>query len=76
MSSRKLSLWLAAAATLLLPACSVQPPQPAAKMPYFIDGHVKTVDVDYLDRYACASGTPLICSCSSTKLGTCDCSCR
>ena len=46
MSSRKLSLWLAAAATLLLPACTVQPPQPAAKMPYFIDGRVKTVDVD------------------------------
>ena len=76
MSSRKPSLWLVAASAVLPTACSVVPPQPAATAPYFIDGRgAVTTDIDYVERYACASGKPLSCSCTSSKLGKCDCSC-
>jgi hypothetical protein len=33
-------------------------------------------DADYLDRYACSDGTPLICSRSSRLQRTVDCVCR
>jgi hypothetical protein len=44
-------------------------------MPYFVEGRPVTVDRDYIKRYACASGKPLVCQCASTRLGNCECSC-
>lgn len=36
---------------------------------------LKTVDRDYLNRYACPDGRPLICTCTSAHSRSCDCSC-
>jgi hypothetical protein len=41
---------------------------------YYFRG-LKTVDRDYIDRYACADGRLLVCQCTSTHARTCDCSC-
>ena len=75
MSSRRLSLLLAAGSAVLLVSCSAVPPLPAASMPYFVQGRTVTVDRDYIGRYACPTGKALVCRCASTRLGNCDCSC-
>jgi hypothetical protein len=43
---------------------------------YFIrDNALRTVDREYLERYVCAAGTPLMCRCSSMISSNCDCGC-
>ena len=74
MSSRELNLLFVAASAVLLASCSAVPPVPASRMPYFVEGRSVTVDRQYIKRYACASGKPLVCRCTS-QLGDCDCSC-
>jgi hypothetical protein len=41
---------------------------------YYFRGF-RTVDTDYIDRYACADGRTLVCTCTSLHARTCDCSC-
>jgi hypothetical protein len=36
---------------------------------------LKTVDRDYIDRYACPDRRPLMCTCTSPHSESCDCSC-
>jgi hypothetical protein len=46
------------------------------KVPYFLGSRPVTVDdADYLDRYACANGKPLICQRTSTRLSSAECKC-
>ncbi|HEX5047579.1 MAG TPA: hypothetical protein VFX89_10690 [Gammaproteobacteria bacterium] len=75
MSSRKPSLLFAMGSAVLLASCSVMPPVPASSLPYFVEGRAVTVDRSYIEHYACAAGTPLVCQCASRTLGSCQCSC-
>ena len=78
MKSRDKLIPLAALSAALLGACTsggqstlnVNPPGQL----YFFRG-LKTVDTDYIDRYACADGRLLVCTCTSFHAHTCDCSC-
>jgi hypothetical protein len=74
MSPRKLSVTFVTISGLLLASCSVVPPQPAASVPYFVEGRSVTVDRHYVKRYACATGKPLVCR-ALTRLGNLECSC-
>jgi hypothetical protein len=83
MNSRAKPLPLAALATLaavLSTACtstgSTLLPNPHPADVFFIDGRSLDVGKDYLDRYACRTGVPLQCTCTSLHVAsTCDCAC-
>ena len=64
------AILLVGCATSFQSTSSVTPPQQL----YIFRG-LKTVDRDYMDRYACPDGRPLICTCSSLHSRSCDCSC-
>ena len=64
-------LMLAAAA--LLGGCAMAPTVPADT--YFIGLEQIHTDHQHLHRYACANGEPLSCTCTSIRLGECDCHC-
>jgi hypothetical protein len=49
--------------------------QPAQRDQTYLFRGLKTVDRDYIDRYACADGRILVCACTSLHARTCDCSC-
>jgi len=42
---------------------------------YLRDMTPVTPQREYLDRYACATGKPLMCQCTTRIGGTCDCHC-
>jgi hypothetical protein len=42
---------------------------------YLRDSRLVTVPVEYLDRYECATGKPLMCECMGRVSSTCDCHC-
>jgi hypothetical protein len=48
------------------------PPQDA---PYFISRRSVFVDTDYVDRYACPDGLPLVCE-RTSRISTATCTCR
>ena len=48
---------------------------PATNTPYFLQPGLVTVDRDYMNRYVCLDGMPLICQCLSRLSQTCDCEC-
>jgi hypothetical protein len=57
-------------------ACTSFTPVPPQGMPHFIGAkHVTIKDDDYLERYACANGKPMVCTRTSRVLGTSDCQC-
>lgn len=78
MNSRNGLVSLVVLSVAVLAACttggsSTVLPQNA---PYFIGMRYVTVDdTDYLDRYACANGTPIVCRRTSTRLGIAECAC-
>ena len=84
MKTRDKLIFIAALSAALLDGCAIGGPsalnfahaaQPALPdQTYYFRG-LKTVDTEYIDRYACADGRPLVCSCTSLHARTCDCSC-
>ena len=78
MKSRAKLIPLAALSAALLGGCAISGPYtssiPQASQLYFFRGP-KTVDKDYIDRYACADGRLLVCTCTSLHAHSCDCSC-
>jgi hypothetical protein len=81
MKSRDKLISLVTLSALLLDGCAsigqstLNVAQPARQdQTYFFRGF-KTVDTDYIGRYACADGQPLICSCTSLHARSCDCRC-
>ena len=43
--------------------------------PFFLDNVPRVIQRQDQDRYACATGEPLMCSCQGRFGGTCECSC-
>jgi len=51
-------------------------PSPTPSPFFFLDTRSTEVDMDYVDRYACPTGVPLKCQCTSMRIArTCDCQC-
>jgi hypothetical protein len=81
MNSRYRHTYVLAIASALLAACSSTTtnwsgaPPSAATAPYFIDNRSRSVDIDYIDRYACAGGRPLVCERSSRVASRAECKC-
>ena len=49
---------------------------PTTDAPFFLEpGRRVSVDRDYLDRYLCSTGEPLMCQCFSRLSQNCDCNC-
>jgi hypothetical protein len=42
---------------------------------YLATPEIHRVSREYTDRYACATGAPLMCVCTSRHFGDCDCHC-
>jgi hypothetical protein len=42
---------------------------------YLTDSATVTAEKELLDRYVCATETPLVCVCQSRLSSTCDCHC-
>jgi hypothetical protein len=58
----------------LLPNPSLPNPHPADV--FLLDGRSLEVGREYVDRYACRSGEPLQCQCTSLRISSaCDCAC-
>ena len=80
MKSASLLVSLAALSAVSFGGCttigqstsSLAPPTPQDT--YYFRGF-RTVDTDYIGRYACADGSVLLCSCTSRRARTCDCWC-
>ena len=54
------SLTFAVLSPSLLSACSVTVAS-QTEAPYYIGKQAHVIDTDYIDRYACANGKPLMC---------------
>lgn len=48
---------------------------PVTNDPYFLAGGSVTVDRDYIERYRCLNGLPLMCECYSKLSTRCQCHC-
>jgi hypothetical protein len=70
---------LTALSVALLVGCATVDPShtqyPRSEPHYFTGRFMMSLDPAYLDRYTCPDGRPLICVCTSMRVGTCDCSC-
>jgi hypothetical protein len=75
MTTRTKALPLFFLVAALFGACTTLPPQPASSLPYFLDSKPQQVRRDVINRYACLTGSPLICQCTSRFSGNCDCQC-
>jgi hypothetical protein len=56
-------------------ALGFAPRSPSPSVFYLTNGIAHSVRRDYVDRYACASGVPLACTCMSRLSEACDCRC-
>ena len=57
------------------PSSTLHFAQPTRQDQTYVFRGFKTVDTEYIGRYACADGGVLLCSCTSTHARTCDCWC-
>jgi hypothetical protein len=78
MNSRTKSMLLAVMSAAPLFGCAAAEPSGLSSLgsqPYFLGAVPRPVDRDYLYRYACADGEPVVCRCDSLLGRTCDCQC-
>lgn len=76
MKTRTLVLPVLALITLLSTACTTMTQQPVSSQPVFLGFQRLDIQRDYLDRYTCTDGKPLMCTCRSRLSTTCDCACH
>jgi len=77
MTTRNKALPVLTLLAALTSACTSIPPQPAANLPVFLGTRQVEVQRRYLDRYACSTLTPMVCSCTSRLASSaCRCGCQ
>ena len=76
MKPRTLALPVLMLLAALSGACTTMTPQPASSQPVFLGFERFQQKHEFLDRYTCANGAPMYCSCQSRlRSATCDCGC-